>query len=277
MGGKRRVTRKNTPTITAKKISPSRIVASIELKLTHYAPRRKKKSAFGGPGVRHGRKLFALTDKIFYSPIPLTGTDGPENHMDLQRFLADDEAILYQTGKHWAVLAKAVLYLCLALALFASRESILRNIPYFAASEPAREAPRPTPVAQAPANDQRILPSQTLDDIKHYATVIVTWSATGASLLLAAVLALLGVARILGFFTRRTIITTRRIIDRDALFGALASYSLANVESARIAPGLFGPVLGYGKVVLVMTSGCKVSLANLRRPVEFERRIFSAR
>ena len=210
--------------------------------------------------------------------------------MDLQRLLADDEKILYQTGKHWAVFVKAILYLCLALVVFMSRESVLRNIPYLSTHESfSHEGARPVPVTQAPASeprpasavqpplsDQRVLPPQTMDDVKRYATIVVTWSVTGVSIALAVIFALLGLARILGFFSRQAIITSRRVIDRDALFGGLASHSLKNVESARVASGLFGPVVGYGKVVLGMSSGRKVSLANLKRPVEFERKLFSA-
>jgi len=195
--------------------------------------------------------------------------------MQPKQLLADDEKIVYRTGKHWAVLVKAVIYLCLALALLVNRENILKCIPYSSAYEAAHAVTEPQ--AQTNANSDRILPAQTMQEAKHYATLAVTGAAYAVWAVLAVILALLGVTRALGFFTRRVIITTKRIIDRDTLLGALTSLSLTNVESARVASGIFGPVLGYGKVVLGMSSGQKISLANLQKPAAFERELFGAK
>jgi len=202
------------------------------------------------------------------APIP-EERPGPKRH----RLLADDEQILHQTGKHWIVFVKALVYLCLAIFLFAGRDGIVRHIPY-ASHEPAHEAVGF--VAQPGAGD-RLLPAQTMDEVMRVAGVVITWTVSIVSIALVFVLALLGIARALGFFSCQVLLTTKRIISRDALLGSLSSFALANVESARADCGLLGPVLGYGKVSLVMGSGRKVSLANIRRPMEFEREIFGAK
>lgn len=168
--------------------------------------------------------------------------------MEPRRVLAEKEDILYQSKKHWAVLVKAAVYFALAAAVLAYKDPLLAAAQF-------------TP----PDDFKRILPPLISGTVK---------TVCFAS---AVVLGLLGMARLLSFFSNKVIITHKRLIQHDVLSGSLASLDLSHIESVRACTGLLGSLLGYGKLILVMGSGQKVSIANLRRPHEFERELFCAK
>jgi hypothetical protein len=203
--------------------------------------------------------------------------------MESRRVLSEKEEILYQTKKHWAVFIKAAVYLGLAVLVLAAKGPILMHVPYTAQYEDARgeRAQAPTKQkSQAPQDKSDASPlkdPQTQDDIKRVLVPVVSWTVTGACFALVVVLGLIGLALLMGFFSNKVIITTKRVIQHDVLSGSLSSLTLSRVESVRAATGLLGSVLGYGKVIMVMGSGQKVSIANLRRPHEFERELFGAK
>jgi len=202
------------------------------------------------------------------------GTKAPLPEKEHHRLLAGEEQILYQTGKHWIVFVKALLYLVLAIFLLAERGDLVRHIPYTSASEGAHAV---TGTVAQQGGGERIVPAQTMDDIMRWAGITITWTVSGVCIALGIVLLFVGVARAVGFFSCQVMLTTKRVIARDALLGSFSSLSLANVESARADCGLLGPMLGYGKVAITMGSGRKVSLANIARPMEFERELFGAK
>jgi len=168
--------------------------------------------------------------------------------MEPRRVLADKEDILYQTKKHWAVFLKSALYFGLAALVLAYKDPILAAAQF-------------TP----PEDLKRILPPLINGTIK------------GLCFTFAVVFGLLGMARLLSFFSNKVIITARRVIQHDVLSGSLASIDLKHIESMRACTGLLGSLLGYGKVVMVMGSGQKIAISNLRRPHEFERELFGAK
>ncbi len=168
--------------------------------------------------------------------------------MDPRRVLADKEDILYQTKKHWAVFLKAAIYFGLAALVLAYKDPLLAAAQF-------------TP----PEDFKRILPP------------VINWSVKGACFTAAVVFGLLGLARLLSFFSNKVIITAKRVIQHDVLSGSLSSLDLARIESVRAVTGLLGSLLGYGKVIMVMGSGQKVSVPNLRKPHEFERELFGAK
>ena len=168
--------------------------------------------------------------------------------MEPQRVLAEKEDILYQTRKHWAVFIKAAIYFGLAAVVLAYKAPILAAVQF-------------TP----PEDLKRILPPLISGTIK------------GACFTSAVVFGLLGIARLLSFFSNKVIITSRRVIQHDVLSGSLSSIALGGIESVRACTGPLGSILGYGKVIMVMGSGQKVAVSNLRQPHEFERALFGAK
>lgn len=168
--------------------------------------------------------------------------------MDPKRVLAQDEQILYLTKKHWAVFIKAAIYFALAALVLAYKDPILKAAQF-------------TP----PEDLKKILPP------------VVNWTVKGACFTLATVFGLLGLARLLSFFSNKVIITGKRVIQHDVLSGSLSSLDLSRIESVRACTGFLGSLLGYGRVIMVMGSGQKVSVANLRRPHEFEKELFGAK
>lgn len=201
--------------------------------------------------------------------------------MDPRRVLAEKEEIRYQTKKHWAVFLKAAVYFGLAALVLAYKDPILKIVPYAhydaksaAAHSPARQK------SQAPQDKLDVSPlkdPQTQDDIKRFVAPIISGTVTGVSFALVVAFGLMGLARLLGFFSNKVIITGKRVITHDVLSGSLSSLDLPRIESVRASTGLLGSVLGYGRVTMVMGSGQKVSIANLRRPHEFERELFAAK
>jgi hypothetical protein len=200
--------------------------------------------------------------------------------MDPRRVLAEKEEIRYQTKKHWAVFLKAAVYFGLAALVLAYKDPILKIVPYahYDAKAPAQSAAKPK--AQAPQDKLDVSPlkdPQTQDDIKRFVAPIISGTVTGVCFALVVAFGLMGLARLLGFFSNKVIITGKRVITHDVLSGSLSSLDLSRVESVRASTGLLGSVLGYGRVTMVMGSGQKVSIANLRRPHEFERELFAAK
>jgi hypothetical protein len=168
--------------------------------------------------------------------------------MEPRRVLADKEEILYQSKKHWAVFLKAAVYFGLAAAVLAYKDPILGWAQF-------------TP----PEDLKRILPP------------IISGTVKAVCFTAAVVFGLMGMARLLSFFSNKVLITQKRLIQHDVLSGSLASLDLSRIESVRACTGLLGSLLGYGKLILVMGSGQRVTIANLRRPHEFERELFSAK
>lgn len=168
--------------------------------------------------------------------------------MDPRRVLAEQEEIIYQTKKHWAVFLKAAAYFALAALVLAYKDPILKAVQF-------------TP----PEDFKRILPP------------LISWTVKGTCFTLATVFGLLGLARVLSFFSNKVIITGKRVIRHDVLSGSLSSLDLSRIESVRACTGILGSVLGYGKVIMVMGSGQKVAVANLRKPHDFERELFGAK
>lgn len=168
--------------------------------------------------------------------------------MEPRRVLSENEGILYQTKKHWAVFLKSGVYFGLSVAALASKNALLAAAQF-------------TP----PEDLKRILPPLVSGTVK---TVCFT---------AAVVFGLLAMARLLSFFSNKVILTPKRVIQHDVLSGSLSSTDIRHIESVRAVTGLLGSLLGYGRVVLVMGSGQKVSIANLRRPHEFERELFGAK
>jgi len=214
--------------------------------------------------------------------------------MELRRVLAEKEDIRYQTKKHWAVFFKAAIYCALALVVLAKAEavysaavlmlppSILKNLsdedfkslPLAVQKVRGLETRKAVPQEEArkspqTADDQRFLSSLAVSAL-HWTVRILLFSAT-------IVLGLLGAARLLSFFSNKVIITPKRVVQQDVLSGSISSLSLGSIESVCAYTGLLGSLLGYGKVILVTSSGQKVKLANLRRPHEFERELFAAK
>lgn len=168
--------------------------------------------------------------------------------MEPRRVLAENEEILYQSKKHWAVFIKAAIYFGLAAAVLVYKDPILAAVQF-------------TP----PEDLKRILPP------------VITWTVKSVCFTLAVVFGLMGLARLLSFFSNKVLITRKRLIQHDVLSGSLSSLDLARIESVRACTGLLGSLLGYGKLILVMGSGQKITIANLRRPHEFERELFAAK
>lgn len=225
--------------------------------------------------------------------------------METRRILSEKEDIRYQTKKHWAVFLKAGVYFFLAIFLMWSKApwqakavalipqeylkalsaDDLRNYSQetqlaIRASLPERKAPlvaddarKGGQAAESHKGGQVIEPRTAGNVLVHAATGLV-WTVCFVFTL---VFGFLGLSRLLSFFSNKVVITPRRIIQQDVLSGSLSSLSLSAVESVRAHTGLLGSVLGYGKVVLVMASGQKIVIANLRRPHEFERELFAAK
>ncbi|WP_243359569.1 PH domain-containing protein [Fundidesulfovibrio terrae] len=168
--------------------------------------------------------------------------------MQPRRVLAEQEEILYQTKKHWAVFIKAAVYFGLAAAVLAYKDPILAAVQF-------------TP----PEDLKRILPP------------VINGTVKGVCFSAAVVFGLLGMARLLSFFSNKVLVTAKRVIQHDVLSGGLYSIDLKHIESVRACTGLLGSLLGYGKVIMVMGSGQKIAVANLRKPHEFERELFGAK
>ena len=207
--------------------------------------------------------------------------------MDPRRILADKEEIRYQTRKHWAVFIKAAIYFGLMALVLAYKEPIRKMVPYASedtvktAQAPAQPAkPKPAPALEDSKGSPTVAsPKDPLvqDDIKRFIVPVVSMTVKVVCFAVAAVLGLLGLVKLLGFFSTKVVVTSRRVMQHDVLSGSLTSLDIRRIESIRAVTGLLGAILGYGKVHLVMGSGQKVMLADLRKPHQLEREIFSAK
>ena len=167
--------------------------------------------------------------------------------MSLADLVFEGEDILYRTGKHWVVLAKAVLFFALALAVWSSGPALVKLLQF-----------------KAPEEIEKLLPK-----------------IIGAGVLLFRyifflVFTLLGLVRLFSFFTLRVALTNKRLLCDDALFGTF-SLDLGKIESVKCEPGIFGGLLGYGKVILTASSSQRLVITNLCRPGVLEQEIFSAK
>ncbi|GAB6035759.1 hypothetical protein JCM15519_03180 [Fundidesulfovibrio butyratiphilus] len=216
--------------------------------------------------------------------------------METRRILSEREDIRYQTKKHWAVFLKAGIYFFLAIFLMWSKapwqaravtlipQEYLKGLSaedlrsYSADTQRAIRSVTPERKTPAAPDDPRkggqAIEPRTVGNILVHVAVGVVWT---VCFVLTLVFGFLALSRLLSFFSNKVVITPRRVIQQDVLSGSLSSLSLSAVESVRANTGLLGSVLGYGTVVLIMASGQKVVIANLRRPHEFERELFAAK
>ncbi len=167
--------------------------------------------------------------------------------MSLSGLVFEGEDIRYKTGKHWVVLAKAVVLFVLALIVWSSGPALHSMLQF-----------------NTPEELEKILP-------KIISAAI--WLFRYVFFLLLTVLAL---TRLFSFFTMRLGLTDKRLLCDDAIFGTF-SLDIAKIESVKCEPGLFGGLLGYGKIILTATSSQRLVLTNIRRPHYLEQEIFAAK
>lgn len=167
--------------------------------------------------------------------------------MSLTGLVYEGEQIRYKTGKHWVVLAKAVILFVLALIVWSSGPS-LRHLFQF------------TP----PEELERFLPRIVDAAVWLIRYVFFT------------LFTLLALARLFSYFTVRVGLTDKRLLCDDMLFGTF-SLDLGKIESVKCEPGLFGGLFGYGKVILTASSSQRLVVSNLRRPHVLEQEIFAAK
>ncbi|EHJ46081.1 hypothetical protein DFW101_0064 [Solidesulfovibrio carbinoliphilus subsp. oakridgensis] len=167
--------------------------------------------------------------------------------MSLTGLVFEGEDIRYRTGKHWVVLAKAVILFALAVAVWSSEPALLKLAQF-----------------KAPEELEKFLP-------KIIAAAI--WVFRYVFFLL---LTLLALVRLFSFFTLRIGVTDKRLLCDDALFGTF-SLDIGKIESVKCEPGVFGGLLGYGKMVLTASSSQRLVLTNIRRPHALEQELFAAK
>lgn len=167
--------------------------------------------------------------------------------MSLTGLVFEGEDIRYRTGKHWVVLAKALVLFVLAVAVWSSEPALLKLAQF-----------------KAPEELEKFLP-------KIIAAAV--WVFRYVFFLL---LTLLSLVRLFSFFTLRVGVTDKRLLCDDALFGTF-SLDLGKIESVKCEPGIFGGLLGYGKMVLTASSSQRLVLTNIRRPHVLEQELFSAK
>ncbi len=167
--------------------------------------------------------------------------------MSLHGLVFEGEDIRYRTGKHWVVLAKAAILFALALAVWSS-------------------GPALTALAQfkVPEELEKFLPKIIAAAVWLFRYVFFI------------ILTLLALTRLFSFFTLRVGVTDKRLLCDDALFGTF-SLDITKVESVKCEPGLFGGLLGYGKVILTASSSQRLVLTNIRRPHALEQELFAAK
>ena len=167
--------------------------------------------------------------------------------MSLSDLVYEGEDIRYRTGKHWVVLFKAMILFALALIVWSSEPTLTRLLQF-----------------KAPEELEKFLPkiiAATVWIIRYVFFMLFT---------------LLALARLFSFFTVRVALTGKRLLCDDLLFGSY-SLDLGKIESAKCEPGLFGGLLGYGKLVLTASSSQRLVISNLRRPHVLVQEIFAAK
>ncbi len=167
--------------------------------------------------------------------------------MSLAGLVYEGEDIRYRTGKHWVVLAKAAMLFALALIVWSSGPALLGLLQF-----------------KAPEELEKFLPK---------IIQVAVWLFRYIFFIIFTVLALI---RLFSFFTLRVALTGKRLVCDDALFGSY-SLDLGKIESVKCEPGLFGGLLGYGKMILTATSSQRLVISNMRRPRVLEQEIFAAK
>ena len=167
--------------------------------------------------------------------------------MSLTGLLFEGEDIRYRTGKHWVVLAKALVLFVLALLVWSSEPTLLKLVQFKVPEELERFVPKILSVG--------------------------VWLFRYVFFIL---LTLLALVRLFSFFTLRVGLTDKRLVCDDALLGSF-SLDLGKIESVKCEPGFFGGLLGYGKVILTASSSQRVVITILSRPHVLEQEIFAAK
>jgi hypothetical protein len=167
--------------------------------------------------------------------------------MSLSGLVYEGEDIRYKTGKHWVVLAKAVILFVLALIVWSSEPALLKLFQF-----------------KPPEELERILPKLISSAVWLIRYVFFT------------IFTLLALARLFSYFTVRVALTDKRLLCDDLLFGTY-SLDLGKIESVKCEPGFFGGLFGYGKMILTATSSQRLVVSNLRRPHVLEQEIFAAK
>lgn len=167
--------------------------------------------------------------------------------MSLADLVFEGEDIRYTTGKHWVVLGKAMVFFALALAVWASEPALLKLLQF-----------------KVPEEIEKILPRIIGAGVMLFRYVFFL------------IFTILGLVRLFSFFTLRVALTGKRLLCDDALFGTF-SLDLGKIESVKCEPGVFGGLLGYGKMILTASSSQRLVISNLRRPNVLEQEIFAAK
>lgn len=167
--------------------------------------------------------------------------------MSLKGLIFEGEDIRYRTGKHWVVLAKAVVLFVLALVVWSSEASLLKLVQF-----------------KVPEELERFVPTILSIGVKLFRYVFFI------------LLTLLALVRLFSFFTLRVGLTDKRLLCDDALLGSF-SLDLGKIESVKCEPGFFGGLLGYGKMILTASSSQRLVITNLSRPHVLEQEIFAAK
>ena len=167
--------------------------------------------------------------------------------MSLKGLIFEGEDIRYRTGKHWVVLAKALVLFVLALVVWSSEPTLLKLVQFKVPEELERFVPKILSVG--------------------------VWLFRYVFFIL---LTLLALVRLFSFFTLRVGLTEKRLLCDDALLGTF-SLDLSKIESVKCEPGVFGGLLGYGKMILTASSSQRLVITNLSRPHILEQEIFAAK
>jgi hypothetical protein len=167
--------------------------------------------------------------------------------MSLVDLVYEGEDIRYRTGKHWVVLLKAAVLFALALTVWASGPTLLKLMQF-----------------KAPEEIEKFLPKIIGAGVMVFRYVFFL------------IFTLLGLMRLFSYFTLRVALTDKRLLCDDALFGTF-SLDLGKIESVKCEPGIFGGLLGYGKMVLTASSSQRLVITNMHRPNVLEQEIFAAK
>ena len=167
------------------------------------------------------------------------------------RLFFEGEELRFKTGKHWVVFFKAALYFFLAMYVFKSHLDLSGLLKF-----------------NVPDDFQKIM--LTLNKVVEGIVLTLRYCLT-------AFLVWLGVTNLLSFFSLRLYLTNKRLVRFDLIIGSLLSLDIAKIESVKADPGIFGGVLGYGKVTVTTGSGQTVVLSNLNGPHELEKQLFFAK
>jgi hypothetical protein len=167
--------------------------------------------------------------------------------MSLADLVFEGEDIRYKTGKHWVVLAKAIILFVLALIIWSSGPALLKLLQF-----------------KPPEELERFLPKIISAAVWLIRYVFFT------------LFTLLALARLFSFFTVRVALTDKRLVCDDLLFGSY-SLDLGKIESVKCEPGVFGGLFGYGKMILTASSSQRLVISNLRRPNVLVQEIFAAK